>query len=224
MDAALLARTHADGLAVLHIAHGVGLGVLEGDEGHDHVPLGCVGQVLVFRDQVGQQGLVDLEVVSPLLEGDAEHVLVLLHGGDVIGVDLDDVIVPLLLGLEDLQGLRGVVRGDDAVGNLRLEVSGGGGVAGVAQGRPVAVGAEAVRASGADVCTGQGGKLRGGIHKVNGLIRLAQGQAHGGPGGRDVLEGRGGGQAGGLLQLLDQLPGVQGVHKIDVARLAVQHF
>ena len=55
--------------------------------------LAALGQVLVFGDQVGQQGLVDLEVVSPLLEGDAEHVLVLLHGGDVIGVDLDDVIV-----------------------------------------------------------------------------------------------------------------------------------
>ena len=37
-----------------------------------------------------------------------------------------------------------------------------------------------------------------------------------------MLEGGGGGQAGGLLQGLDQLPGVERVHKIDVPRLAVE--
>ncbi len=37
-----------------------------------------------------------------------------------------------------------------------------------------------------------------------------------------MLEGGGSGQAAGLLQLLDQLDGVQGIQKIDVAGLAVQ--
>ena len=52
VDAALLAGAHPDSLPVLHIAHGVGLGVFEGDEGHDHIDLGLLGQVLVLGDQV----------------------------------------------------------------------------------------------------------------------------------------------------------------------------
>ena len=79
VDAALLARAHADGLAVLHIADGVGLGVLQGDEGDEHVPLGGLGQLLVVSDDVVQQGLADGEAVAALLEGDTEDVLV-LHG------------------------------------------------------------------------------------------------------------------------------------------------
>ena len=38
-----------------------------------------------------------------------------------------------------------------------------------------------------------------------------------------MLERRGGGQAGGLLQLTHQLPAVEGIHKIDVTRTAIQH-
>ena len=75
-----------DGLAVLHIADGVGLGVLQGDEGDEHVPLGGLGQLLVVGDDVVQQGLVDGEAVAALLEGDTEDVLV-LHGlGGVVWV------------------------------------------------------------------------------------------------------------------------------------------
>jgi len=55
-------------------------------------------------------------------------------------------------------------------------------------------------------------------------LHIAQGQAQGGPGGGDVLEGGGGGQAGGLFQGLYQLPGVQGVHEVDVPRLAVEYL
>ena len=38
-----------------------------------------------------------------------------------------------------------------------------------------------------------------------------------------MLEGSRCGQAAGRLQLLDQLDGVEGIQKIDVARLAVQN-
>ena len=55
-------------------------------------------------------------------------------------------------------------------------------------------------------------------------LHVGEGQAHGGAGGGDVLEGGGGGQAGGLLQLLHQLPGVEGVQEVDVPRLAVEHL
>ncbi|CAN4039645.1 acetyl-CoA carboxylase, carboxyltransferase subunit beta, partial [Dysosmobacter welbionis] len=145
VDAALLACSHADGLSVLHVADGVGLGVFQGDEGHDHVPLGRFRQVLVLRDKVGEERLIDLKVVPPLLEGDAERVLVLLGGGDVVRVDLHDVVIALLLGFQYLQGFVGVAGGDDAVGHLIFHIPGGGGVAHVGEGRPVPVGAQPVR-------------------------------------------------------------------------------
>ena len=74
VDAALLARAHADGLAVLHIAHGVGLGVFQGDERHHQVDFRAFGQLLVLGDDVIQQSsLVDFQIVSPLLKGDADR-------------------------------------------------------------------------------------------------------------------------------------------------------
>ena len=98
VDAALLARAYADGLAVLHVADGVGLGVFQGDEGHHHVGFRLGGEAPVFRHQVGQKALVDPVLVPALLEGDAEDVLVLLGGGGVIRVDLDHVVAALFLG------------------------------------------------------------------------------------------------------------------------------
>ena len=223
VDAALLAGAHADGLAVLHVADGVGLGVLEGDEGHQHVPFGVVRQLLVVGDDVVQQRLVDGEVVAALLKGDAEHVLVLHLPGHIIRVDLHHVVAALALGLQDLQGLVGVAGGNHSVGHLQGQIAGGGGVAHVGQGGPVAVGAQPVGPPGPHIGAGDGGELHA-LGEVDLLLHVAQGGANGGAGGGDVLEGRGGGQAGGLLQLLHQLPGVEGVQEVDIPRLAVEHL
>ena len=224
MDAALLPCAHADGLAVHRVAYGVGLGVLQGDEGNDQVPPGLLRQIGVGGDNVLQQVRADLELVAALLEGNAEHVLGLLRGGDIMGVDPDDVVPALPLCLQNLQGLVGVAGGDDAVGHLPLDQSGGGRVAHVAQRRPVAEGAQAVRPPSPGVGAGQGAavQLRHVVHKTGLLEGPAQGQAHGGGGGGDVLEGGGGGQACGLLQLLHQLPGVEGVQEINIPGLAVE--
>ncbi len=108
VDAALLAGAHTDGLAVLHVAHRIGLGILQRDERHDHVDLRRFRNFLVLGHHVFQQRLVDLEVVVALLEGDAEDVLQLEFRGLVSGIDLDDVVLALLLGLEDLERLVGV--------------------------------------------------------------------------------------------------------------------
>ena len=223
MDAALLAGADADGLAVLDIAHRVGLRVLERDESDDHVDLGRLGNLLVLRHDVGEQGLVDLVVVAALLKGDAEDVLGLLGGRHVVGVDLDDVVLAGLLGLEDLKSLVGIAGSDDAVGNLALEVAGHVGVAGVGQGHPVAVGAQAVGTAGADVGAGDGGELAGLVDEVHLAVGLAERRAHGSAGRGDVLEGSGSGKARGGLQLAHELPGVEGVEEVDVAGLAVEN-
>ena len=224
VDAALLAGAHADGLAVLHVADGVGLRVLERDQAHDHVDLGVVGDVLVLGHDVGQQVAVDPEEVVPLLEGDAEDVLGLLGAADVVGVDLDDVVGALLLLGEDLERLGRVAGGDDAVGDLVLDVAGGARVAGLGEGRPVAVGAHAVGAAGADVGAGDRRELALVIHEVDLLVRLGERPAHGGAGGRDMLERGRRRHAGRLLELAHELPGVEGVEEVDVAGTALQHL
>ena len=159
VDAALLSGADADGLPVLDVADGVGLGILEGNEGDDHVDLRLLRQIFVLGHEVFKQALVYAEVVMSLLEGDAEDILALLSGGDVIRVDLHDIVAALFLGLEDFKRLVGIGGGDDAVGDLVLEVGRGRGIAGVAEGRPVAVGAESVGAAGADVGAGDGREL-----------------------------------------------------------------
>ena len=109
VDAALLACAHADGLTVLDVADGVGLGVFQRDEGDEHIALRTLGQVFVFGDDVVEQALVDFAVVAPLLEGDAENILLLQRRGSIGRVDLHDVVVPpLCFVFEDGQRLVAV--------------------------------------------------------------------------------------------------------------------
>ena len=184
--------------------------------------LGALGQVLVPGDDVFKQGLVDLKAVVALLEGDAEDVTALDGVGLIVGVDLHHVVGALFLCLEDGKGLVSIAGGNDAVGHLRGKEPGGGLVAHVAQGGPVAVGAQTVAAPGLDIGAGDGGGVMS-VGKIDLFFHLGQRRAKGGPGGGDVLEGGGGGQAGGLFQRAHQLPGVEGVHEVDVARPAVEH-
>ena len=80
-----------------------------------------------------------------------------------------------------------------------------------------------VAAPGAGIGGSDGGKLDA-FDEIDFFQRRGQRHGDGGPGGADVLEGRGGGQAGCLLQLGDELPAVQRVEEVDVAGLAVQDF
>ena len=222
MDAALLAGAHAYGHAVLYVADGVALGVLKRDEGNDQIYHSLFGQFLVVGDDVLQEGLVDLEVVVALLEGDAEHVLGLLRSADVIFVDLDDVVLALLLGPEDLQGLVGVARGYDAVGDFVLKIGSGRCVADVGQSRPVAVAAEPVGAARPDVGAGYGGDILL-LHEVDLPVDVGKGPCHCSARRGHVLEACRAGKAGGFLELLDELPGVERVHEVDVAGAAVEY-
>ena len=153
-----------------------------------------------------------------------EDLLALLGIGNVVGVDGNHVVVTLALGSKNGQSFLGVAGGDDTVGNLGLDQLCGHLVADIGQSDPVAEGAQTVSAAGTDVSAGQGILVQAFhiFHKA-GLLQL-QGQnlAHSGGGGGDMLEGGGAGHAGGFLQFLDQLPGVQGVHEVDVAGTAAE--
>ena len=208
VDTGLLTRAHAHGLPVIGKAHGVGLGVFQGDERHDQVDFGGFGQVFVLGDDVPEQMLADLEVVPPLLEGDAEDLLRLLLGGNVAGVDGHHVVAALALGFQNGKRLVCVAGGDDAVGDLPGDELRGSGVAHVGQGDPVAEGAHPVGASRPGVGAGERAVVQLGdvIHEAGFFQVLGQHLSHGGGGGRDVLKGRDGDHARGLLQLLHKLP------------------
>ena len=178
VDAALLAGTHADGLTAGGVAHAVGLGVLQGDEGNDQIAFLLLGHVLVLGDPVVQHGVgVDDQLVAALLKGDAVHLLVLDGSGLVGRVDGDYIVVALFLAGQDSQCLRLVARGDDAVGHLVLDQLCGGHVAHIRQGDPVAEGGHAVGTAGAGVGAGQRGQLciRGDV--VHFALHLSEGQA-----------------------------------------------
>ena len=184
VDAALLPCTDADGLSVLHVADGVRLRVLQRDERDDEVAAGILGECLVLRGDVPEESrVVETDLVAPLLEGDAEHLLA-LHGlGAVGGVNLDDVVRSLALLAQNLQGLFRVVGGDDAVGDLAFQQQRRGLVARVGQRHEVAVRAHAVGTAGAGIGRGDGRELHFEvIHEVDLPERVAQGQAHGGTG------------------------------------------
>ena len=227
MDAALLPGTDADGLAVLHVAHRIGLGVLQRDEGNHQVAACLGGERLVLRGHILKKcGVVKGNLVAPLLEADAKHLLGLQRGGAVGRVNLDDAVGALALLPQYLKRLGGVVGGNDAVAHLALDDKGGGAVARVAQGDEVAIARHAVGSACTGISTGHRTLVKpldvG--HEADVLQRVAQGQAHGGTCRADVLERGGRGQPRGPPQLADQLPRVEGVEQIDVAGTAVQHF
>ena len=222
VDAALLARAHADELSALGVAHRVRLGVFQRDQAQRQVPLLLVCQRPVPCDDIRERIVAELQLVAPLLKRDAEHILVLQRCGLVGWVDGDNVVTALALCFQDGQRGGGIARRDNAVRHLVLDDLRRGFVAFVGKGDPVPEAGHAVRAAGAGIGAGQRGKLDV-LHKIHLFQRIIQRQAQRRAGGADVLERRGRGQARGLAQLFYKLPRVQRVQEIDIARFAVQN-
>ena len=99
MDAGLLTGTDTDGHAVFYVADGIGLGVFQGDEGDDQVALSCRRNILVLRRDFRQQIGRDLGFIPFLFKGDAVDFLRFDRLRFVIGIDLKDAVIALLLGL-----------------------------------------------------------------------------------------------------------------------------
>ena len=73
----LLSRAHADGLAILHIAHGIGLGVFQDNQGNLHIPFRFLRQRFVLCDDIGDQRVVDGQLLAALLKGHPVYLFVL---------------------------------------------------------------------------------------------------------------------------------------------------
>ena len=224
MDSGLLTCADTDGLTVFDVADRVGLGVFECNQADEQVDLCIFRQLFVLRNDVLEQVCVNLQIVSALLEGDTEHILVLDWLRNISRVDLDDVVGAFAFFFQDFQRLFGVARSDDAVGNLALDDSGGAGITNVRQSDEVAVGGHSVCTSGSCISAGDWGKLSQVIYKVDFFHGVVQRQTNSGACRRNVLEGSSCRKTGSFLQLLDQLPAVEGIQEVDVSRFAVEYL
>ena len=128
---------------------------------------------------------------------------------------------PLLLTLEDRERFGGIGGRDDAVGDFALDDVRGHLVARVGQGDPVAEGGHSVRPSGARIGAGERRivKALDVVHKARLFERGRELLPDRRRRGRDVLEAGRRHHARRLFELLDELPGIEGVQEIDIPRV-----
>ena len=222
----LLSGADTDGLAVLRIRYGVRLCVLDGDEGDGHVETRLLGELLVLAQDVCEGLIGHLVLVATLLEGHTEYLLVLDRIRAVARVDLDDVIVALLLRLQDLECLLRIVRGNDAIGHFAVDDAGGRRITGIRQRDEVAIRRHTIDAT----CS----RIRAGKRRLvetldvvyeAGLLQLiGKLPADCGTGRGNVLERSGGDHTGGFLEIGNELPAVQCIEEVDIARTAIQNL
>eukprot|EP00962_Isochrysis_galbana_P029096 scaffold9274_cov103-Isochrysis_galbana.AAC.3 len=189
---------------------------------HEQITLDGVAQLLLDGDHVVEGGVGDGRGGALLAEVRAEDGARLLRWWLKRSIRLQHNVLAALLGLENLERFRLETRRDDPVGYLDLEQRGGRRVNGRRDGHKVAERAERVRLPRAQVGDGCVGQLLSGSFVHLEHVRRER-RVDGGAGGRDMLERGGGGQAGRLAQLADELPRVEGVQKVDVAGRAGEH-
>ncbi len=226
MDSRLLTGADADGLTVISIANGIRLRVFKSDKSDDEIARGSLREFFVFGDDIRQQSVVDLELVSSLLEGDAVDLLALDRVGLEARVDLNNIVCTLALGLEYLKCFIGIVGCDNAVRNLALEKRCGQGVAGVGKCDPISEGTHTVSTSGTSICTSNGRLVKSGdvVDKASLFKLIGQRKSDSRRGGADVLERCGAGKTGLCLDLLDELPRVEGIEEVDITGAAIEYL
>ena len=226
MNSGLLTCSYADSLSVYCKANGVGLSILESDKSDDKIANGTLGKILILCYDICEKGAIYLEVISALLKGDTEYLLMLNGSGNVIGIDLNDIIAALSLGLEDLKCLGLVAGSDDTVGYLALDKTCRSYVANVGKSYPVAKGAHSVSAAGSCISASEGRLIKSLdiVYKASLLELFGKDSTYGSACGAYVLEGGYCGKARSLLQLLYKLPGVECIKEVDISGATAKNF
>ena len=226
MDTALLTSSDADGLTVLDVADAVALRIFEGDEGNDKVATGSLREILVDgRDVLEESWVVQLHFISSLLESYAKHLFAFNRSRNIVRVNLNDIVGPLAFFAKNLQGFLRIAGSNDAVAHLALDDEGSRLVASITQGNEVTIAAHTVGTTGAGV--GTGNRTEGHldvIHKIDAGQSLAQRQTDSSSCRGDVLETGCCRKTCSGFQFLHQLPAVQRVKEVDVARPSTEYF
>ena len=118
VDTALLTGTHTDCLTVISKANRVRLGVLQGDQGYDQVDLSIGRQFLIFSNDVAEQCLIDLEIITALVESNTKDFLDFLFLRHIIGINSYHIVAALALTFQNLKSLFGITGSNHTIGNL----------------------------------------------------------------------------------------------------------
>lgn len=226
VNSGLLSSTETNDLSVVGVAHRVALSVLESDGGDGKVTSSALGEgssVLGGDDGVEVLG-GDLNIVTVLLEVDTVDSAGLSSGRVVLRVDLKDEVSATLLLLEDLKSGFFVARSNDTVRDLLGDDASSRNINDVAESNHVAKAAHAVGTTGTSVSLGEAGLVNAlnVVDKVDLLLLLSKRETNGSTSRRNVLEASSGGLAKGLVELLNERPGVKGVEEVDVTGRATK--
>mmetsp|Transcript_68402 Transcript_68402/g.160388 ORF Transcript_68402/g.160388 Transcript_68402/m.160388 type:complete len:462 (+) Transcript_68402:65-1450(+) len=223
VDAALLACTDADHHAILAVADRVGLGILDGDGSQDEVLLGLVWDGLAGGNNLCEFRSIEDGIVALLHEAHTPDHSILEIAVLEACISLQDDELAALLRLEGLQRLRDEGRSDDTITDLDLQNHCCGHVHLVRDGNEIAKGAHRVSIPGTHVgCCNIRELLV--LDLIDQPLLIAQREPDGSTSRADMLEGGGCWQTSCLAKLMNQLPGVDGVQQVDVARRAIQHL
>ena len=222
----LLACAHADGLSVFYEADGVGLGVFEDDQRDLHISFCFLGKLFILSHDVGDQRIVDGQLLTALFKGYAVHLLVLDRSRYISRIDLNHVVVSFFLLMKDLQSLLGIARSDDPVGNLSFDQKSGIFIAGIGKGDEISEGRHTVCASGSRIGTGQRGEVFPVhiVYPVDLCLGLGKRKTNSSTCGRYMLKGGSCRKAGLFFQTAYQLPAVESIQEIDITRFAGKHL
>jgi hypothetical protein len=138
-------------------------------------------------------------------------------------IHLEDTVLTALLGLQDLKSIVIIIRGNDTIRDLTGDDLGSDQINLVGKGNKVTERRHTISTTSTGISVGKRGQGELQIiDLVDLLFNVRKFSTNGGTGRRDVLERGGSGETGGLLELLDQTPRVQGIQKVDVTRRATQ--
>ena len=96
MNSALLSGAYSDGLTVFYIADRVGLCIFQCNKRYDHVTYDCIRQFFIVRNNILKQSGFNPEIIMSLFKCDAKNILTFLLRGNIVRVNLNDVVITLL--------------------------------------------------------------------------------------------------------------------------------
>ena len=220
----LLSRADTDCLSARRVSNRVGLRVFQRYQSDCKVVESALRDFLILGGTVREKRVVDDKLVSALLKGNSVNLLALDGSGRVVRVNLNDVVSALALGLEDFKSVRVIARSDNAVRYLALNNSRSRSVADVRKRDEITEAGHSVGTARSCIRAGKRRKLAQIVNPVNLRKRFGERSADCSTRGRNVLERSCRGHTCCRFKLLDKLPAVESVHKVDIAGLAVQHF
>mmetsp|Transcript_28290 Transcript_28290/g.34571 ORF Transcript_28290/g.34571 Transcript_28290/m.34571 type:complete len:364 (-) Transcript_28290:663-1754(-) len=220
---ALLTGTNTNHHAILAVANGVGLRVFDGNGCQNEVFLCLVWQSLLRGHYFRQLGRIEQRIVSFLHEADAANHSIFQVGVLKFRVSLEDDELAALLGLQNFQSFWNKGRSNDAIADFDLQNHRSGHIHLVGNCNEVSKGAHGISISRADISCGRCCQLLV-LDFVDKSLLIAQWDANCCAGRTDMLERGSSWQASCLCKLMNKLPCIDCIQKIDVTWRSIHNI